>query len=281
MGWLLLLAASSVLCEAVKIAVPAYFRDIPSWKKLQESSSSISFVVANANNGPGRGLPLHLLKGTPTKIFGYVRTGTGVYGQEVIRKGARPLEEMVADAKGWFSAYPAGTITGIFLDESPSMWDREAGTTCAENLVKFRAFRKAVHEMHNGATIVINPGSPPCESYMKNGDVADIAVLRENIVSGLDKDLEIGTSWIGKLRSPHRFWLLAHGGASGTADTRELKRVAAKHGAGLIFTTDRHEWNGLPSPRYWQQEVAEVASSVAAEGTVSDRRPDKRNTVDK
>jgi hypothetical protein len=271
---LLVLLLLASVAAGVKIAVPAYFRDAASWKKLRDSSSSISFVVANGNNGPDRGLPLHLLKDTPTKIFGYVRTGTGVYGRDVIRKGARPLEAMVADAKGWFSLYPAGTISGIFLDESPSMWDREPGTTCAENLAKFRAFRKAVQALRAGATIVINPGSPPCESFMANSDVADVAVLRENVVSGLDTDLEIGTGWVGRLKSPDRFWLLAHGGGpSGARDTQELKRVAAKHGAGLIFTTDRHEWNGLPSPRYWEEEV-QALSATPAENAL---RPDKRN----
>ena len=80
-------------------------------------------------------------------------------------------------------------------------------------------FYTAVNEMHarsggkgSKPTIVINPGSPPCSTFMKNGDIADVAVLREERVAGRDKDLEIGTAWVKAMNAPEKFWLLAHAG---------------------------------------------------------------------
>jgi hypothetical protein len=222
------------------IAIPMYMDpSAPDWAQETSAAPTVSFVIANPNSGPGTAVDAGYTQaivtahGAGQTIVGYVHTAYG----------ARAIADVEADIDAWYSFYPA--IDGIFSDETAT-----DPTKVAAYYAPLYAYVKAKSGKH---IVVINPGTPPDESYMTASDIVmSFEDTYANYVTAMTP------SWVATYPRT-RFW---HVVLSATqAEMGMAVALARQRNAGLIYVTDQPPataYQQLVTGAYWQAELAAV-----------------------
>ena len=223
------------------MAIPMY-TDPPSalWTQVTSAAPVVSLVVANPNSGPGTAVDaaytqaIAAAQGAGQTILGYVHTSYG----------ARAIAQVEADIDSWYSFYPA--IDGIFSDET---------ATDASEVAPFYAPLYAYVKAKSGKrVVVINPGTPPDESYMT---ASDIVLSFEDTYANYTGATT--PAWVASYPAT-RFWHVVLSTAEG--DMTTAVGLARQRNAGLVYVTDQGPstaYQEIVTGGYWSAEVAAAA----------------------
>jgi hypothetical protein len=224
------------------LAIPMYMDpSAPDWAQETSAAPTVSFLIANPNSGPGAAVDPTYTQAIATAhtagqtIVGYVHTSYG----------ARAIADVEADIDAWYSFYPA--IDGIFSDETAT-----APATVAPYYAPLYTYVKG---KSGKRIVVINPGTPPDESYMTASDIVmSFEDTYANYIGAMTP------AWVANYPRT-RFW---HVVLSATqADMTAAVTLARQRNAGLIYVTDQGPntaYSQLVTGAYWQAELAAVAA---------------------
>ncbi len=237
----LALAASPVLAQSQRMAIPSYFGPGPLWTKLGAATPRVGLAIINPNSGPGDAIrPDYVaqVKATQARgvtVLGYVHTS---YGK-------RPLTEIHSEIvrfRQWYG------VNGIFFDE---VTNDDAG------LPYYLQCRAAARAGHPEAVVVINPGTPVTEGYMQ---AADVVLTFENDYSSYVKRAP-DAPWVAHYPAA-RFLHLVYG-APDVGAMRKAVALGKQRHAGWMYVTPGtlpNPWNLLPDGAYWTGELAALKS---------------------
>ena len=235
-------ATPDASATTLALAIPMYMDpSAPDWAQETSAANQVPLLVANPNSGPGASADSSYSKAVATAqaagqtIIGYIHTSYG----------ARTIAEVEADIDSWYSFYPA--IDGIFSDET---------ATDASLVSSYYAPLYAYVKAKGGkAVVVINPGTPPDESYMTASDVVLSFEDTYANYTGMQTP-----AWVASYPRT-RFWHIVLS-ASQTEMTTAVS-LARQRNAGLIYATDQGPataYSQLVTGAYWQAELAAVAA---------------------
>jgi len=221
------LVVSNALCQ--KVIVPAYFSGATEWQNMTDGAS---IVVMNPNSGPGTSKDqayVEIVNRATQKgvvVIGYSHTSYG-------KRDINTVKNEVDLYKSWYG------VVGIFFDETPTS---EADITYYTQLYDF--------VKSNGGVVVINPGTPPDESYLK---VADHICVFEDSYSKFQSYNP--PAWL-KSASPSKVYHIVY-----EVQQNELSQTLAKSqslSGGYVYLTNRSLGSNPYAhlPDYWKTEVA-------------------------
>lgn len=203
------------------------------WAWLADQGSAVSFAVVNVSNGPGSEddpyYPDAVAALGSVRLVGYVP----------VTWGRRPVADVARDIEAWRRLYRVG---GVMFDELPTSPGSLA--RCAEYAAAARA---AGMEL-----LVANPGVFPTPGHL---EMFDVTCVFEGTVASY-RDL-VHPAWAQDVPAS-RLWHLVYG--CGEDELDDVAALAAAHGAGHVFATDRvlpNPWGGLPRAR--RQEALDPA----------------------
>jgi spherulation-specific family 4 protein len=224
------------------LAIPMYIDPpAPAWTMETSAASQVPLLVANPNSGPGSSADSAYTQAIATAqaagqtIIGYIHTSYG----------ARGIAQVQADIDSWYSFYPA--IDGIFSDETAT-----AASLVASYYAPLYSYVKA---KGGKAVVVINPGTPPDESYMTASDIVlSFEDTYANYVSAQTP------SWAASYPSA-RFWHIVLS-ATQTEMTTAVS-LARQRNVGLVYVTDQGPataYQQIVTGAYWEAELAAVTA---------------------
>lgn len=206
---------------------------------MESAAPTVSLLVANPNSGPGAAVDASYTKA----IADAHAAGQTVVGYVHTSYGARPIADVKTDIDQWYAFYPA--IDGIFSDET--------STDAAKVAPYFAPLYAYVKNKSGKRVVVINPGTPPDESYMTASDV--VMSFEDTYANYLSAT---PPAWVAKYPR-ERFWHAVLS-ASQTDMTNAVALARQRH-AGLVFITDQGPataYSQLVSGAYWQAEIDAV-----------------------
>jgi Spherulation-specific family 4 len=179
-----------------RLAVPAYFRPGPDWKRLTDGAAAaagpnVGLAVLNIDSGPGdKRIPeyvftLDAARSAGVELTGYIDTNNGA------RRHSELMTEMDR-YRAWYGPM------GFFFDR--------AQVDIVEVAAYLAPLHHQVKSLDSSATVILNPGVSVSRRYM---DVADIIVDFEG---PCDQYLSPTTS-MPRWRShydPARFWHIVY-----------------------------------------------------------------------
>ena len=231
------LAACPAWAQTQRMAIPSYFGPGPLWTKLGAAAPRVGLAIINPNSGPGdvvRADYVAQVKATQRRgviVLGYVHTS---YGK-------RPLSEIQSEIERFNRWYE---VNGIFFDEV---------SNDDANLPYYLQCRAAVCAGHPKAVVVINPGTPVTEGYMKAADV----VLTFESDYGAYIKRAADPAWVAHYTA-RRFFHLIYA-APDAASMRQAVRLSKQRNAGWVYVTPDtlpNPWDTLPDGAYWNSELA-------------------------
>jgi hypothetical protein len=237
LGLCLALAASPVMAQSQRMAIPSYFGPGALWTKLEAAAPRVGLAIINPNSGPGDAIRADYVaqvKSTQAHgviVLGYIHTS---YGK-------RPLSEIkseIATYRHWYG------VNGIFLDE---VTNEDAG------LPYYLKCRDAIRAGHPKDFIVINPGTPVTESYMAAANV----VLTFESDYGAYLKRAADPAWVANY-PPKRFFHLIYAAPNAQA-MRQAVALSKQRNAGWVYITPDtlpNPWDTLPEGAYWNGELA-------------------------
>ncbi|WP_112471024.1 spherulation-specific family 4 protein [Streptomyces triticisoli] len=214
------------------------------WTELTRPGTPLHWVVLNVADGPGVQPDPHCLEAA-----GRLRNaGVRVLGHLDAAHGARPLAELVADARRYLDWYRAD---GFLLDHCPA---DHAG------LPEVRRTAGALRALRDDAHVVLGHGTHPHPGYAENAD--QLVTFRG---PWTDYRWSQVAEWTADY-PPERFCHLVHGLPRGHLD--EALRIARWQGAATIWFTDRTDRDGLADPwenlpGYWDEIVSRIGTGVS------------------
>lgn len=224
------------------MVVPAYFGPGPLWEKMGEVASRTSMVaIMNPNSGPGDVAredyvaQIKAARAQGVKVLGYVHTS---YGK-------RSLTDVQSEIERYYKWY---AVSGIFFDE---VTNDDAG------LPYYTKCRHLARVSDPKALIIINPGTPVTEGYMK---VADIVVTFESNYDAYVKRAA-DSAWVSRYPAK-RFWHLIYAAPDENA-MQNAVRLTKKRNAGWVYVTPDtlpNPWDTLPDEPYWSAQLATFAA---------------------
>jgi hypothetical protein len=224
------------------LAIPMYVDpSAPDWAQETAAAKTVSLLVANPNSGPGASADAAYTQAIATAhaakqtIVGYVHTSYS----------ARAIADVEADIDSWYSFYPA--IDGIFSDET---------ATDPSDVAPYYAPLYAYVKAKAGARLVIiNPGTPPDESYMTASDI--VVSFEDTYANYVNAQTP---AWVTTYPRS-RFWHLVLSTAQ--ADMANAVTLARSRNVGLIYATDQGPataYSQLVTGAYWQAELDAVSA---------------------
>jgi hypothetical protein len=213
------------------------------WDDVRNAgSSSVPFVVASPNNGPGlKADPAYadaIGKNTSANVrtLGYIQTNYQT----------RPFKEAVSDIDNWYKFYPQ--TSGIYIDLLKEGGQDEACYAAA--------LYTHVKNTHPNDLVILSPGTHVSPAYEPYGDIfvnasMDYATYRSWKVQ--HKGFEDKTQY------QNRFWHMIYGVSqdqysSAFADIRD-------NNAGWVYMTDKSAPTPFAAtPAFWQNEASDVGA---------------------
>jgi len=256
-GGALLLAAVLTLwltargATGQRIAVPAYFHpDSGShWTQLEQGKpGGVALAVMNPDSGPGSGPDQNYV----TAVHAAEAAGITVVGYVYTSQGSRPTAAVKSDINDYYRWYPG--INGIFFDQ--------ASTSCAEERY-YADLTRFVKAKSANALTILNPGTQTNQCY---APVADILLTFEGPASQYLSSYA-APSWIARYPASH-FWHVIYGAPTASVMARVVELSKRRH-AGYVYVTSAvppNPYGGLPTGRYWSDELAAIASSTRSGG---------------
>ncbi|TKX25007.1 hypothetical protein C1H76_2784 [Elsinoe australis] len=224
---------SNGLASSILFPLYVFPHNSSTWDPLYTAASAnpqLNFtVVVNPGNGPGNeSIPdtgyrtaiekLHTYANI--QIVGYVHTSW------TSRNISLVLDD-IATYSGWTANDPDLVISGIFFDETPTVYSSAA----SEYLESINAAVKSSSGIRSPKTVIHNPGAVPDAGL--NSDTTDITIAFE---SSLD-DYQTKQSALASLPLPRsRYSSLVHSAAS-SYDMKDLVDRMSRHSA-YLFVTD-------------------------------------------
>ena len=240
LGLFLTLAASPVLAQSQRMAIPSYFGPGPLWTKMGAAAPRVGLAIINPNSGPGDAIRADYVAQVKTTqargvtVLGYIHTS---YGK-------RPFPEIQSEIAQYHQWYG---VDGIFFDE---VTNDDAG------LPYYLRCRAAARSEHPKAIVVINPGTPVTEGYMKAADV--VLTFEHDYNAYLKRDPD--PAWVAKYPA-RRFYHLVYAVPTPAA-MRQMVKLSKQRNAGWLYITPGdlpNPWNMLPGGAYWSGELAALA----------------------
>jgi hypothetical protein len=231
---------SPVRAQSQRMAIPSYFAPGPLWTKLEAASPGVGLAIINPNSGPGDAVRADYVaqvkeaKAHGVTVLGYVHTS---YGK-------RPLAEVQAEIEKFRQWYG---VDGIFLDEV---------TNDDAHLPYYFQCHTLVQSGQPKAVVVINPGTPVTEGYMKTADI--VLTFESDFAAYVKRDAD--PAWVAHYPAKRFFHLIY--GAADEAALRQAVALSKKRNAGWVYVTPGglpNPWNTLPEAGYWQSELKELA----------------------
>jgi PKD repeat protein len=221
------------------------------WTNVEDHNSSVGFVVANVDNGPGSSSEssyvtgVHDMESAGIQVLGYVHTDYG--------NGTITISQAEAWASDWYGWYG---VDGIFFDEVSDI--------CKASTFHYYSTLYNFTKSEPGAdTVVLNPGTATGACY---GPISDIISTFEDSFSNYQSSYT-GANWTSAY-PPSHFWHIVYS-ASSASDVTTVLTLAQHRGAGWVYVTDQ----GLPNPygalpSYWTTECALTSPlTVSAKAT--------------
>lgn len=236
----LALLTSPLPAQTQRMAIPSYFGPGTLWTQLGAGAPRVGLAILNPNSGPGdavRADDAQQVKATQARgvlVLGYVHTS---YGK-------RPLPEVQAEIARYRQWYG---VSGIFFDE---VTNDDAGLAY---YVQCRALARAGHPK---AFVVINPGTPVTEGYMKAADV--VLTFEHDYSSYLKRAPD--APWVARYPAS-RFYHLVYAAPDAAAMRRAVALGKQRHAGWMYVTADDlpNPWDTLPEGGYWTGELTALA----------------------
>lgn len=218
----------------VPILLPAYFYDANLWQRALTPRTPAHKIITNVNDGPGEENLDHFqalfdqARSFGHQLIGYVATGYGKVS----------LERIIRQSLAWKQLYG---IEHIFLDE---VSDQASMTN------HYKAIVQAIRHATPESTVILNPGTPPDESYFFIDPKIEIVVFES---TWADFQKVSFPNWMNS------WWTHAHVmvyNAPVDALASIYTFVSQRHASGFFISDagDAIYHEALPS--YWEQELA-------------------------
>lgn len=226
------------------------------WNDVRNAgSSSVPFVVANPNNGPGvKADPAYaaaITQNTNAKVrtLGYVQTNYQT----------RTFKDAYNDIDNWYKFYPQ--TSGVYIDLLKVGGQDEACYVAA--------LYTHMKNVHPNDLVILAPGSHLSPTYEPYGDI----FVNANMDYASYKSWQIQyKGFEDKTQYQNRFWHMVYGVtpdqySSAFADVRS-------NNAGWVFMTDKAAPTPYTAtPSFWQNEASDVGelpeSSIPNRGKTS------------
>jgi hypothetical protein len=232
------------VCQGM--VIPSYFSPGSLWTQAIGEAPHVAMMIANPNSGPGTRQDsdymdyvdyIRVAQHTEIQVLGYVDTN---YGRVDPAEVKREVDE-------YRSLY---SVTDIFFDRVSEDVD---------HLAYYRDIANYVHG-NSGATVVLNPGTYPDESYMR---LADAMVVFDDTYASYTSPGYSVPHWM--LSYPaSKFIELIHAAPNAASMVNAL-RLSQQHHVGYVYVTDGTDpdpWNDLAS--YQSNELSQIANTCAS-----------------
>lgn len=237
-------------------AIPAYIypdygNPSGAWNRMIAAAAQTGFVVINPSDGPGSRLnsdyatQVYAAQAAGIKVIGYVRTNYTAFTEAIVE----------ADIDSYYAWY---NVDGIMVDEV---------TTAAGTQSYYQDLHDYIKGKPGAALVVLNPGTPPDESYMTACDICGTAELD---LGNYRK--RTAASWESSY-APDRFWHIIYACGwsdqpdGGLAQLREALTLSQSYGAGYVWITSDTEpnpYDTIPADPYWPAFISALGAAVAA-----------------
>ncbi|MEU8539120.1 spherulation-specific family 4 protein [Streptomyces sp. NPDC048717] len=230
------------------VGVPGYAHPLVApleWAELARPGAPVHWAVLDVGGGPGDRPDPHC-----REAAGMLRrAGVRLLGHIGLADGARPYDEVVADAVRFLDWYK---VDGYYLDSCPT------GRT---DLAGVRRITATLEVLTDGAAhLVLGHGAHPYPGY---------AEMADQLVTFSGPWAEYRWSQAPEWTAEHperKFVHLVHGVPR--THLEEALRVARWQGAGTVFMTDRRaapERNApfQALPGYWDEIVSRIGQGVS------------------
>ncbi len=232
----LALAAGPVGAQTQRMAIPSYFGPGELWTKLGAGAPGVGVAIINPGSGPGAAVRADYaqqVKATQARgvaVLGYIHTS---YGK-------RPLSEVqseIALFRRWYG------VNGIFFDEV---------TNTDAMLPYYVKCKAAARAGAPKALVIVNPGTPVTEGYMKT---ADVVVTFESDYKAYVKRAA-DPAWVARYPAA-RFWHLVYAAPDAAAMQNAVRLGKQRHAGWMYVTPDDlpNPWDTLPEGAYWTGEL--------------------------
>jgi hypothetical protein len=236
------LASAPGRAQAQRLANPSYFYPGATWTTLEAAAPTVALAIINPNSGPGAKLNTDYVaqvkeaKAHGIKVIGYVDTAYGKRSKDLVN----------ADVDKFYKWYH---VDGIFFDEASNL---------APDLPYYKGCYNFVHSTYPKAIVVLNPGAPTLEGYMK---ASDVIVTFESPYSSYETKF-VDTPWATKYPA-RRFWHIVLGATTEAEMQNAVKLSKARH-AGWVYVTPyappANPYDKLPNEPYFSDELNALAS---------------------
>jgi Spherulation-specific family 4/Bacterial Ig domain len=234
-----LASTGAAVCQ--QLVVPAYFYPGQYWTEAINSSPvphamimDVSGVGAGSAPDPNYVTAVQQAQARGIDVIGYVDTAYGT-------RSISAVETEVNNYKAWYN------VTDIFFDQAASS---------SSYLSYYQTISDYVRTRTAGATVILNPGVYPDQSYMGLGDIvlAFEGTYAEYLAASVP-------SWVTNY--PASDFAAVVFAASGTSSMTQALALASERNTANVYVTDNssstNPYNDLPS--YWTSELSGVAAS--------------------
>ncbi|WNI22585.1 spherulation-specific family 4 protein [Streptomyces sp. ITFR-16] len=263
--------------EQFGFGVPGYAHPLlapAEWAELARPGTPLHWAVLNIDNGPGTRPDPHCLEAAGrlrnareralhgAEPLDSVRAAGGrLLGQLDLAHGARPFDELIADARAFLDWY---RVDGFYLDRCPA--DRADLPSVRRLTGTLSAFLEDSDSGQDGGHLVLGHDTHPYPGYAEAAD--QLVTFRG---AWTDYRWSQVAEWTAAY-PPCRFAHFVHGVPR--SHLEEAMRIARWQGAGTIFFTDR---TGHPDPangrgqtdpfatppRYWDEIVSRIGPGIS------------------
>ncbi|MGW6582799.1 spherulation-specific family 4 protein [Streptomyces globisporus] len=260
--------------EQLGFGVPGYAHPLlapAEWAELARPGTPLHWAVLNIANGPGSRPDPHCLEAAGRLRNARERALHGEAPDDTVRAsggrllghldlahGARPFDELIADARSFIDWYRIG---GFYLARCPA--DRARLAAVRRLTGTLHALLAESDSADDGGRLVLGHGTHPCPGY---AEAADQLVTFQG--PWTDYRWSQAAEWTAD-HPPERFAHFVHGVPR--THLEEAMRVARWQGAGTIFFTDRNDRDGRSGqsdpfaalPRYWDEIVSRIGPGIS------------------
>jgi Spherulation-specific family 4 len=221
--------------------VPAFFGP-QDWAGSVSGGRSPAVLILNPASGPGTApdpafrTAVGHAEDAGTHVIGYIGTN---YAQRPLAEA----ERYVRDYRRWYG------VTGIFLDQTP--------TTGSQQIGYYRSLAAFIRTTTPHATIWLNPGAYPDQSYMSVGNV--LMAFEGPYAAYLRLRVPAWAHRYPATRFAHTVY------ATPGAVMPTAVRLSRQRNAGYAYITDDVGSNPYSAlPNYWPRELATIAGGCGA-----------------
>jgi hypothetical protein len=221
--------------------VPAFFAP-QGWARSVSGGRFPAVLILNPASGPGTApdpafrAAVGSAENAGTHVIGYIGTN---YAQRPLAEA----ERYVRDYRKWYG------VTGIFLDQTP--------TTGSHQIGYYRSLASFIRRTTPKATIWLNPGAYPDQSYMSVGNV--VMAFEGPYANYLRLRIPRWAHHYPATRFAHTVY------ATPGAVVANTVRLSRQRNAGYVYITNDVGSNPYSAlPNYWPRELAAVAGGCGA-----------------